>query len=34
MSSGGNHLCFAAEEVLGEVLGERGGYGGGFVWKF
>ena len=24
-----NHLCWAAEEGVGEVLGERGGYGSG-----
>ena len=30
---GGNLLGGAAEEGLGEVLGERGGYGSGFVRK-
>ena len=30
---GGNLLGGAAEEGLGEVLGGRGGYGGGFVWE-
>ena len=30
---GGNHLGGAAEEGLGEVLGGRGGSGGGFVRK-
>ena len=30
---GGNLLGGAGEEGLGELLGERGGYGGGFVWK-
>ena len=29
---GGNLLGGAGEEGLGEVLGERGGYGSGFVW--
>ena len=27
-------FCGAGEEGVGEVLGERGGYGGGFVWKY
>ena len=30
---GGNKLSGAREERLGEVLGERGGYGDGFVRK-
>ena len=30
---GGNLLGGAGEEGLGEVLGGRGGYGGGFVWE-
>ena len=30
---GGNLLGGAAEEGLGEVLGGRGGYGSGFVWR-
>lgn len=30
MRSGGNLLGGAGKEGLGQVLGERGGYGGGF----
>ena len=29
----GNHLGRASEEGVGEVLGGRGGYGGGFGWE-
>ena len=33
ISAGATLLDGAGVEGVGEVVGERGGYGGGFVWK-